>query len=232
MNEIREMSEINPQHRRLLEALLFASPDPVSAAALAERLPADAEIEALLADLAAEYTNRGVNLVKVGNGWAFRTAADLAPMLTIERVSRRRLSRAAVETLAIVAYHQPVTRAEIEEIRGVGLSKGTLDVLFEAGWIRPKGRRRTPGRPITWGTTEGFLDQFGLGGLDELPGLEELKVAGLLDTRPAIQTLDKRGGVAAADDAEEGLVDALDENDVPKLFDGGEGEAANQANDP
>ena len=232
MNEIREMSEINPQHRRLLEALLFASPDPVSAAALAERLPADAEIEALLAELAAEYTNRGVNLVKVGKGWAFRTAADLAPMLTIERVSQRRLSRAAVETLAIVAYHQPVTRVEIEEIRGVGLSKGTLDVLFEAGWIRPKGRRRTPGRPITWGTTESFLDQFGLGGLDELPGLEELKVAGLLDTRPAIQTLDKPGGVAAMDDAEEGLADALDENAVPELFDDGEGEAANQANDP
>ena len=200
--ESTEPPVIDGQHRRLLEALLFSSATPLTEATLAERLPDDAEIKALLSDLGEDYANRGVNLVKVGKGWAFRTAVDLAPMLTIERVSKRKLSRAAIETMAIVAYHQPVTRAEIEEIRGVGLSRGTMDVLFESGWIRPRGRRRTPGRPVTWGTTEGFLDQFGLENLDDLPGLDDLKAAGLLDSRPAIATLDRKTKEAVAAEAE------------------------------
>lgn len=240
------MTDIDPQHRRLLEAVLFATADPVTEAVLAERLPDGADIPALLADLAEEFANRGVQLAKTGKGWAFRTAPDLTSMLTIERVAKRRLSRAAIETLAIVAYHQPVTRAEIEEIRGVGLSKGTMDVLFEAGWIRPRGRRRTPGRPVTWGTSENFLDQFGLEKLDDLPGLEELKSTGLLDSRPAIETLGKRpeqdAAAAAAEDEAEGDDDSVfDEDELEDIapedvavepLDPTDGEPALQANDP
>ncbi len=129
------------------------------------------------------YAGRGVNLVKVAGGWAFRTAPDLSEKLKIEKPVTRKLSRASVETLAIIAYHQPVTRAEIEQVRGVGLSKGTLDLLFEQNWIKPMGRRRAPGKPVTWGTTDFFLEHFGLGSLDDLPGQEELKAAGLLDPR-------------------------------------------------
>lgn len=187
------MTEINGNHLRLLEALLFASTAPVPEKVLADRLPEDADVPELVAELVGHYENRGVNLVKVGKAWAFRTAPDLGQQLIVEREVTRKLSRAAVETLAIVAYHQPITRSEIEEIRGVGLSKGTMDVLFEAGWIRPRGRRRTPGKPVTWGTSEGFLDHFGIDGLDDLPGMEDLKAAGLLDKRPAIQTLGTRG---------------------------------------
>ena len=200
------MSEVNARHLRLLEAVLFASADAVSARQIAERLPDDADVENLVEALQADYAERGVNLVGVGNGWAFRTAPDLAFLFTKEAEVSRKLSRAAIETLAIIAYHQPVTRAEVEEIRGVGLSRGTLDVLLEAGWIRPKGRRRTPGRPVTWGTSDDFLDHFGLEGLDDLPGIEELKAAGLLDTRPAIEAYPLSGqnrpdeGDDAADD--------------------------------
>jgi segregation and condensation protein B len=151
-----------------------------------------------------------VSLTRVGERWAFRTAADLAPLMRIETSVRRKLSRAAVETLAVVAYHQPVTRAEIEEIRGVGLSRGTLDVLLEAGWIKPRGRRKVPGRPVTWGTTPAFLDQMGLEDLDSLPGRDELKAAGLLDTRPAIAVLASRGELEEeAGDAEEDGEDSL-----------------------
>ena len=178
------MSAEDGQHLRLLEALLFASRAPVPVSELTARLPEGADVDGLLAKLAGVYADRGVNLMKRGAAWAFRTAPDLAARLAGERVSVRKLSRAAVETLAIVAYHQPVTRSEIEEIRGVGLSKGTLDILFEAGWVRPRGRRRTPGRPVTWATTDAFLDHFGLEGLDELPGADELKAAGLLDMAP------------------------------------------------
>lgn len=197
------------RHLRLLEALLFASPEPLGAAQLARHLPEQADLDSLLAELSRLYANRGVNLVQVGERWAFRTAADLAPMMRIERKSERKLSGAALETLAIVAYHQPVTRGEIEEIRGVALSKGTLDTLLEAGWVKPKGRRRTPGRPVTWGTTEAFLDHFGLENLDALPGVGDLKAAGLLDSRPAIATRGARSLLAeaahsGADDAEEG----------------------------
>ena len=175
----------DPQWLRLIEALIFASAEPVSAAAITDRLPEGTDVAQLLAELGGHYSARGINLVHRGQGWAFRTADDLVAELRIERSQERRLSRAAIETLAIIAYHQPVTRAEIEEVRGVGLSKGTLDVLFAAGWIRPKGRRRTPGRPLTWGTSDGFLDHFGLESLDDLPGVKELEAAGLLDARAA-----------------------------------------------
>jgi segregation and condensation protein B len=171
------------QHLRLLEALIFAGTQALDEKELAERLPNDADVPRLVADLGALFANRGVNLVKVAGGYAFRTAPDLSEKLKIERPVTRKLSRAATETLAIIAYHQPVTRTEIEQVRGVGLSKGTLDLLFEQNWIRPMGRRRVPGRPVTWGTTDFFLEHFGLAALDDLPGHEELKAAGLLDPR-------------------------------------------------
>jgi len=178
---------------RLLEAVLFASKEPLGEKKLSNYFDETVELRSLLRQLQKEYEHRGVNLVLLGNAWAFRTAADLAEQLSEYRENIKKLSRAAVETLSICAYHQPVTRAEIEEIRGVALSKGTLDVLFEAGWIKPRGRRRTPGRPMTWGTTVGFLDQFGLEKVDDLPGIEELKTAGLLDARPAINAYTVRG---------------------------------------
>jgi segregation and condensation protein B len=171
---------------RLLEALLFASPLPLSEAELAERLGLETDVAALLQDLGASYAERGINLVRLAGGWTFRTAPDLAPFLISERPVSRKLSRAAVETLAIIAYHQPVTRAEVEAIRGVALARGTLDRLLEAGWVRPRGRRDSPGRPLTWATTPAFLAHFGLGDVTELPGLEELRAAGLLDLGPAV----------------------------------------------
>jgi|TARA_B100001741_G_scaffold195823_1_gene161495 segregation and condensation protein B len=174
---------------RLLEALLFASQKPISEKQLVERLPDDADISKLVSALKDIYDGHGINLVQVGSGWAFRTAPELGSQLVLERDVRRKLSRAAIETLSIIAYYQPITRAEIEEIRGVTVSKGTIDVLFEAHWIGPKGRRRSPGRPVTWGTTEQFLDHFGISRLDDLPGVDELKAAGLLTKKPAIQNL-------------------------------------------
>lgn len=172
------------EHLRMLEALLFASAEPLSEAMLAERLPRGVEVQALLRDLQHAYASRGVNVVEVAGGWAFRTADDLAFLLSREAVEPRKLSRAALETLAIIAYHQPVTRAEIEEVRGVSTSKGTLDVLLETGWIRIRGRRRSPGRPVTYGTTTAFLDHFSLQAIDDLPGLDELKGSGLLEGTP------------------------------------------------
>jgi segregation and condensation protein B len=175
--------EARPEELRLLEALLFASTEPLDQAALAKRMPDGVDIKSALAQLQADYAMRGVNLVRVANKWTFRTAGDLSWLMTRETTETRKLSRAAVEVLAIVAYHQPVTRAEIEDIRGVVTSKGTLDVLLETGWIRPRGRRKTPGRPLTFGTTDSFLSQFSLEALGDLPGLEELKGTGLLDSR-------------------------------------------------
>lgn len=171
---------------RLLEALLFAAPEPLAEAELVLRLGEDADIPALLRELAEAYAGRGVNLMGVAGGWTFRTAPDLAAALRSEREVPRRLSRAAVETLAVIAYHQPVTRAEIEAIRGVALARGTLDRLLEAGWVQPKGRRETPGRPLNWVTTPSFLAHFGLESLKELPGIEELRQSGLLDIGPAV----------------------------------------------
>ena len=165
---------------RLVEAMVFASAEPVAERAIAARLPEGTDVKAVLESVRALYADRGVNLVRVGEAWAFRTAEDLSFLLQQEAVTQRKLSRAALEVLAIVAYHQPVTRAEMEEVRGVVTSKGTLDVLMETGWVRMRGRRRTPGRPVTYGTTQEFLDHFGLEQLRDLPGLEELKGSGLL----------------------------------------------------
>ncbi len=182
MSNVTNLSpEDRRQHLRMLEALLFAGAEPLSEGFLDERLPDGTDVEALLRELQSAYAGRGVNLVRVAGKWAFRTASDLSFLLAPEAVEPRKLSRAALETLAIVAYHQPVTRAEIEEVRGVSISRGTLDVLMEAGWIRMRGRRRSPGRPVTYGTTEEFLNHFGLETVRDLPGLEELKGAGLLD---------------------------------------------------
>lgn len=173
--------EERAEELRILEALLFAADEPLDEKTLAARLPAGVDAHALLMQLQKDYARRGVNLVRVGGKWSLRTASDLAWLLTRETVVARKLSRAAVETLAIVAYHQPVTRAEIEEIRGVTTSKGSLDVLLETGWVRLRGRRKAPGRPVTYGTTEAFMSHFGLDALSDLPGLDELKGAGLID---------------------------------------------------
>ena len=172
-----------PEELLLLEAMLFASAEPLDEVTLASRLPAGVDLRAALACLQEEYAPRGVNLVRVGGKWTFRTANDLAWLLSKETVETKKLSRAAIETLAIIAYHQPVTRTEIEDIRGVSTSKGSIDVLLQTGWIRPRGRRKSPGRPLTYGTSEAFLSHFGLDALGDLPGLEELKGAGLLDGR-------------------------------------------------
>ncbi|NIX77240.1 SMC-Scp complex subunit ScpB [Microvirga terricola] len=183
--EAVEVSHV-PDHGealRIAEALLFASAEPLSVEELTGRLPEGADVERILEELASFYERRGVNLVRVAGRWAFRTASDLSFVLARDVVEQRKLSRAAMETLAIVAYHQPVTRAEIEEIRGVATSKGTLDTLLETGWIRLRGRRRAPGRPVTYGTTPAFLNHFGLDAIDDLPGLEELKGAGFLEGR-------------------------------------------------
>ena len=171
------------QHLRIVEAVLFATAEPVDAAHLQSFLPEGTDVGRLLADLQTNYANRGVNLVEVAGKWMFRTADDLGHILRRETVEQRKLSKAALETLAIVAYHQPVTRAEIEEIRGVAISKGTLDILLEVGWVRMRGRRKTPGRPVTYGTTDAFLSHFGLAEVGDLPGLQELKGAGLLDAQ-------------------------------------------------
>jgi segregation and condensation protein B len=173
--------EARPEELRLLEALLFAAAEPLDEKALCKRLPPDVDVHASLRQLQIEYAPRGVNLVHIGNKWAFRTANDLSWLLTHEAIEPKKLSRAAIETLAIIAYHQPVTRAEIEEIRGVSAAKGTVDVLLETGWIRPRGRRKAPGRPLTYGTTAEFLSHFGLEAVGDLPGLDELKGSGLFD---------------------------------------------------
>ena len=167
----RERLEVGDRNLRIVEALLFASSEPLAAEAIAVYLDEGADAEALLTELAARYAGRGVNLVRRGDKWAFRTAEDLGFLLRREETESRSLSRAALETLAIIAYHQPTTRAEVEEVRGVATGRGTLDLLMEAGWVRMRGRRRTPGRPVTYGTTDAFLDHFGLESLADLPGL-------------------------------------------------------------
>jgi segregation and condensation protein B len=171
------------QHLRIVEAILFATAEPVDIAHIKGFLPEGTDVAGLLADLQANYANRGVNLVEVAGKWLFRTSDDLSYLLRREKLEERKLSKAAMETLAIIAYHQPVTRAEIEEIRGVAISKGTMDVLIETGWVRLRGRRKAPGRPVTYGTTDAFLLHFGLEQITDLPGLEELKGAGLFDGR-------------------------------------------------
>ena len=184
-----EHSEIAERHLRILEALLFASSEPLTTNQMATYLGEGSNLIELLATLQQRYAGRGVNLVQRADKWAFRTAEDLGFLLRREEQETRPLSRAALETLSIIAYHQPATRAEIEDVRGVATGKGTLDLLMEAGWIRMRGRRRTPGRPVTYGTTDAFLDHFGLESLGDLPGLEELKGSRLLSSRlpPSLQ---------------------------------------------
>jgi segregation and condensation protein B len=186
------------QELRLIEALLFAASEPLGEETMSRYLDAPADVSGLLRELAEEYAGRGVNLVRLAGGWVLRTAPDLSMRLRIEKPVSRKLSRAAVESLAVIAYHQPVTRAEIEEIRGVALGKGTIDALMGAGWVRPKGRRSGPGRPLLWVTTPEFLIHFGLDSLSELPGLDELRAAGLLDLSPI--TLSESAGKAVAED--------------------------------
>ena len=186
------------QQLRLIEALLFAAGEPLGEEAMSRHLDEGADVSALLRDLAQEYAGRGVNLVRLAGGWVFRTAPDLSVKLRVKRSVVRKISRAAVEALAVIAYHQPVTRAEIEEIRGVALGKGTIDTLMEAGWVRPKGRRAGPGRPLLWVTTPEFLIHFGLDSLNELPGIDELGATGLLDLSP--MTLSEGAGKAGAED--------------------------------
>jgi len=186
---------------RLIEALLFASERPMGEAELAARLPDTLVLDELLEILRAHYRFRGINLARAAGGWTFRTAPDLAGLLALETVQARKLTRAQIETLAIIAYHQPVTRAEVEEIRGVTLAKGTLDLLMEAGWVQPKGRRETPGRPATWVTTDSFLLHFGLDSLRDLPSIDELRAAGLLDARPAATLGERAPEEVAADES-------------------------------
>ncbi len=205
---------------RVIEALLFAADEPLDEETLGVNLPAGEDIAALLEELQGLYAGRGVNLVRVAGKWAFRTAEDLSFLLERHSVEQRRLSRAALETLAIIAYHQPVTRAEIEEIRGVSTSKGTLDVLLETGWIRMRGRRRAPGRPITYGTTPNFLDHFNFEQIGDLPGLDELKAAGLLDNRlPPGFSVPMPDDDADAQDDEDPLEAVHDDGDEPLAID-------------
>jgi segregation and condensation protein B len=200
------------QTERQIEALLFAAAEPLSAADLARRLPDGADVGRALMALKARYADRGVTLARVADRWRFQTAEDLAFLMTEEREEARRLSKAAQETLAIIAYHQPVTRAEIEAIRGVAVSRGTLDVLLELGLVRLRGRRRTPGRPVTLGTTDGFLEHYGLASLADLPGAQEMKALGLLslDIPAGFNVPNPAGGLAEDEDA-------LEPGDAPEF---------------
>jgi segregation and condensation protein B len=182
--DVQSEPAANPEHLRMVEALLFAASEPLDQKALSTSLPEGADVPGLLKTLQEVYEKRGVNLCCVAGKYQFRTASDLAFLLRKEQPEQKRLSKAAIETLAIIAYHQPVTRAEIEDIRGVAMSKGTIDILMEIGWIKIRGRKRTPGRPVTYGTTEAFLSQFGLESVVHLPGLDELKAAGFLEAMP------------------------------------------------
>lgn len=200
-----------PEQQRMVEAILFASSTPVTVAELKNRMPQGSDPVFALDELKVQYSSRGVNLVKVGDGWAMRTSADLSFLMRKETIETRKLSRAAVETLAIIAYHQPVTRLEIEEVRGVGVSKGTVDLLLEMDWIKFGRRKMTPGRPVTFVVTQHFLDHFGLESAKDLPGLKELKSAGLLES--TIPNVKETG--EGVDEEERDLSENLDQ---PELF--------------
>ena len=214
----RRMSE----DLRVLEALLFAMSEPVTERAIAERLGPGADVPGLLEELRAVYKGRGVELLQANGRWSFRTAPDVTDRLRLEKLVPRKLSRAAIETLAIIAYHQPVTRAEIEEIRGVIVSSGTVDILLEEGWIKPRGRKQVPGRPVMWGTSNAFLDHFGLESIQHLPGIDELKAAGLLDSKRGVSAYGTRGAdtllfdTEESDEALEPLLDGEATEDAPK----------------
>ena len=204
-----------PKAARVVEALIFASTAPVARRALLPYVENEDQITDVITSIAARYDERsGVELSETDGHYAFRTRADVAAFLTLERPIQRPLSRAALEVLAIIAYHQPITRSEIEEIRGISLSRGTVDILLELGWIKPRGRRRTPGRPLTWGTSPAFLDHFGLEGVDELPGIEDLKSAGLLRKGQILGGLGETGHLDNDDEGhEEGDSDGLLDDD-------------------
>lgn len=202
---------------RTLEALLFASAEPLSTHVMHERLPGDPDLAVLLPELQTMYEGRGIQLMEIGGQWAFRTANDLSDALTVEKEVTRKLSKAALETMAVIAYHQPITRAEIENIRGVATHKGTLDTLMEIGWVKPGRRRETPGRPLTWIITNGFLDHFGLESMMDLPGLDDLKASGLLDRRPAIDTIPDTGDLF--DSADRDAAEELADDDTEGGFD-------------
>ncbi len=205
----RALDEADLLHySRMVEALIFAATEPLDEASLAQRLPPGTEVRPLIERVRAAYEGRGVNLIEVAGRWTFRTAPDLAFLLRRDTEETRRLSRAAIETLAIVAYHQPVTRAEIEAIRGVAVSKGTLDVLLETGWVKPAGRRKTPGRPLTFKTTDVFLDHFSLAQIGDLPGIEDLKAAGLVDPRQAMPVIGRDEDLEPLDEDE--AIEALE----------------------
>jgi segregation and condensation protein B len=228
--ETSNIASISDENRsktlRMVEALLFAASEPLDIKSLAQRLPEGTDVTSLLTELQAFYAPRGVNLVPVGGKWLMRTAEDLSFLLQREAVQMKKLSRPAMETLAIIAYHQPVTRAEIEEIRGVSVSTGTLDVLLETGWMKMRGRRKVPGRPLTYGTSEDFLLHFGLETLRDLPGVDDLKAAGLLDARlPPDFSVPQPGDEELADDeealsdddtGEELLIGEASEEEVPQ----------------
>ena len=229
-NVMRLPSADRGEKLRILEALLFAASGPLDEESLAEHIPQGEDIRALIEELQAFYAGRGINLVRTAGKWTFRTAEDLSFLLQRYAVEQRRLSRAALETLSIIAYHQPVTRAEIEEIRGVMTSKGTLDVLLETGWIKLRGRRRAPGRPITYGTTQAFLEHFGFDSLDDLPGLDELKGSGLLNGNlpPGFsipQPDDSEQLFEDEDPLEEGAEGEEIEAELDRRFTEGEGES-------
>jgi len=214
---------------RLIEALLFAAPEPLDEAALKARLPETTDLKALLAELQAHYAERGVNLVEVAGRWQLRTAPDLGSHLRLQVEVKRKLSRAAIETLSIIAYHQPITRAEIEEVRGVGLSRGTLDLLLEAGFIRPRGHREAPGRPALWVTTDMFLEHFGLASLDDLPGLSDLKASGLLDQRGPLPAMEQVANAVVEQPEEGGEDEPEPEAEAPEGTSEGDGEPARDA---
>ncbi len=220
-SNVTQLPQSGLQHLRMLEAMLFASTKPLSDKDLAERMPKGVDVGALIGQLQELYEKRGVVLDKVADKWVFRTASDLNYLFQKEAVEPKRLSKAAIETLAIIAYHQPATRAEIEEIRGVTVSKGTLDLLLEVGWIRLRGRKRTPGRPITYGTSETFLEHFGLENVSDLPGLDDLKAAGLLEAN-----LPPSFAVPGPSDELSEEEDPYEEEDRPDLLTEIEAEAA------
>ena len=206
---------------RVLEALLFAVSEPVTERTILERLGPGADVPGLLEQMKAMYAGRGVELLQANGRWSFRTAPDVTERLRLEKLVPRKLSRAAIETLAIIAYHQPVTRAEIEEIRGVVVSGGTVDILLEEGWIKPRGRKQVPGRPVMWGTSNAFLDHFGLESIQDLPGIDEMKAAGLLDSKRGVSAYGTRGAdtllfdTEESDEALEPLLDGEATEDAP-----------------